>query len=203
MPRNWSKAVPEGNGPVPQQEEFGSDQPTLVDVYRLFEERFVRQLKIMDELVEEMRATEQRSASLEHDARQPRLTMEADVPSDTKTRERMEGAAAVVQAKHGDSCSAKRVQAGPTSSISFGDDFTGLPALPCSRNDALVGNGAAAQKSCLSPVEMRTLTAVGGLLPAGKASRATRITYNHSRLRFCPTEETNSESTSIQYASYL
>ena len=31
MPRNWSKAVPEGNGPVPQQEEFGPDQPTLAD----------------------------------------------------------------------------------------------------------------------------------------------------------------------------
>ena len=37
MPRNWSKAVPEGNGPVPQQEQLGSDQPTLADVYRLFE----------------------------------------------------------------------------------------------------------------------------------------------------------------------
>ena len=34
MPRNWSKAVPEGKGLVPQQKEFGSDQPTLADVYR-------------------------------------------------------------------------------------------------------------------------------------------------------------------------
>ena len=34
MPRKESKAVPEGNdGPVPKQEEFGSGQPTLVDVY--------------------------------------------------------------------------------------------------------------------------------------------------------------------------
>ena len=57
MPRNWSKAVPEGNGPVPQREEFGPDQPTLADVYRLFEESFNRQLKIMDELTDEMRAT--------------------------------------------------------------------------------------------------------------------------------------------------
>ena len=38
MPRNWSKAVPEGNGLAPQQEEFGPDKPTLADVYRLFEE---------------------------------------------------------------------------------------------------------------------------------------------------------------------
>ena len=79
----WSKAVPESNGPVPQQEEFRSDQPTLVDVYRIFEERFDRQLEIMDELVLEMRATEQRSASLEHNTRQRRLAMKADVASDT------------------------------------------------------------------------------------------------------------------------
>ena len=37
MPNNWSKPVPEDNGPVPQQEEFESDEPTLDDVYRLFE----------------------------------------------------------------------------------------------------------------------------------------------------------------------
>ena len=35
MPRNGSKAVLEDNGPVPQQEEFGSDKPTLAGVYRL------------------------------------------------------------------------------------------------------------------------------------------------------------------------
>ena len=62
MPQTISKAVPEGNGSVPQQEEFGSDQPTLANVYRLFEERFDRQLKVMkshfdklDELADEMR----------------------------------------------------------------------------------------------------------------------------------------------------
>ena len=32
MSRNWSEDVPENNDPVPQQEEFGSDQPTLADV---------------------------------------------------------------------------------------------------------------------------------------------------------------------------
>ena len=83
MPRNWSKAVPEGKGPVPQQEEFGTDQPTLADVYRLFKERFDRQLKLiksrfdqqdekLDEFME-MRATEQRSASLEQNGPQLRL----------------------------------------------------------------------------------------------------------------------------------
>ena len=45
MPRKESEAVPEGNGPVPKQEELGSDQPTLADIYQLFEERFERQLK--------------------------------------------------------------------------------------------------------------------------------------------------------------
>ena len=45
MPRKESEAFPEGNGPVPRQEELWPDQPTLADVYRLFEERFERQLE--------------------------------------------------------------------------------------------------------------------------------------------------------------
>ena len=72
MPRNWSKVVPEGSGPVPQQEEFGSDQPTMADMHQLFEEKIERQLKgvkshldKMDELADEMRATKQRLAGLE------------------------------------------------------------------------------------------------------------------------------------------
>ena len=31
MPLKESEVVPEGNGPIPQQEEFGSGEPTLVD----------------------------------------------------------------------------------------------------------------------------------------------------------------------------
>ena len=34
MLRKESKVVPEGNGPVHQQDEFGSGQPTLVDPFR-------------------------------------------------------------------------------------------------------------------------------------------------------------------------
>ena len=49
---------------------------------------------------------------------------------------------------------------------------------------------------------MRPQTTASGLLPAGKASTATRIIYFQSRLRFCPTDETNSERSYIQYASY-
>ena len=51
-------------------------------------------------------------------------------------------------------------------------------------------------------LEMRTPTDAGGLLPTGKASTTTRITYDQPRLRFCPTEETSSKRTSIQHASY-
>ena len=47
--------------------------------------------------MEMMRDASQRSASLEQDARQPRLAMEAGVTLDTKTRKRTEGAAAVEQ----------------------------------------------------------------------------------------------------------
>ena len=36
MPRMENKAVPEGNGPVPQQEEFESGEPTLADFYHFF-----------------------------------------------------------------------------------------------------------------------------------------------------------------------
>ena len=61
----------------------------------------------------EMRATDQRVASQEQDARQPGLAMEADGYANTKTRERTEGAATANQAMHGDSCTAQEVQDGP------------------------------------------------------------------------------------------
>ena len=64
----------------------------------------------MDEIT---RLLEQPLASLEQDARQPRLAMETDGPADTKTRGRTEGAATVVQAMHGDSYSANRVDLDP------------------------------------------------------------------------------------------
>ena len=119
--------------------------------------------------------------------------------ADEKTRECTEGAATAVQAMHGDSCTAKRVQAGPTTSTSFGVKAKSL-ALPC--RDDLVENGDAASKSCLSILEMRTPTAAGGLSLAGEASTTTRIAFYQSHLRFCPTEETNSEKASTQYALY-
>ena len=93
MLRKKSKAVPEGNGPVPQEEELESGQLTMGDVYRLLVKRFYRQLEIMDNrfdrqlirmdsyfdrLDDEMRKMDQHLTRLEHGARQPRLAMEAD-----------------------------------------------------------------------------------------------------------------------------
>ena len=80
MPRMESKAVPEGNDPVSQQEEFGSGQPTLADVYRMFEQRFDQSdrywysIKIYfdqqeKKLDDSMEMVDQRIATLEQDAR--------------------------------------------------------------------------------------------------------------------------------------
>ena len=45
MPRKESEAVPEGNDPVSRQGQFGSNQPTLAGLYRLFKEGFERERK--------------------------------------------------------------------------------------------------------------------------------------------------------------
>ena len=138
------------------------------------------------------RGTSQRVSSLEQDARQPRLAMKADGPSNTKTRERTEGAAKAVQAMHGDSFSARRVEPGPkTNSTSFGMMAEPL-GLPC-REDVLVEYGAAAPKPCLPSLEMRSPTAAGVLLPTGEISTATKTTFNKSPLRPYSTKETNSK----------
>ena len=91
-----SEAVLEGNGPIPQQEEFGSGQPTLEDGFREMREKLD---KFHDDM---MRLFEKLAARLEQDGRQPRLAMETDGPANTKTRERTEGVATAVQAMRGD-----------------------------------------------------------------------------------------------------
>ena len=164
---------------------------------------FDQQEKKLDESME---MVDDHVASLEQDARQRRLSMEADGAADIKTHERTEGAATAVQAMHGDSCSANRVHLDPMCSTSFGDDGTGPPAFPCSREKTLVNNGATAPKSCISslisPLEIRAPTAVGGLLPTGKTSTATKTTFDHPTLWFYLTEETNLR-TLILYISYF
>ena len=103
MSRKWSKAVPEGNSPVPYHNEFGSREHTMAGLYRMIKERFDKSDRNMervkshfDELAENMRETRQRLAE---EARQPRLATEADVPTDKKTRKCAEDAAAD-EAKH-------------------------------------------------------------------------------------------------------
>ena len=96
-----------------------------------------------------IRLLEQHLASQEQDARQPRLAMEADGSANTKTRKRTEGAATAVQAMHGDSCSADRVDLDSMCSTSSGDNCTGPPAPPCSGRNVLIDNRAAAPKLSL------------------------------------------------------
>ena len=104
----------------------------------------------LHELVGEMRATKQRLAGLEQDARQPRLAMETDVPSDTKTPNRMEDVAAD-RVINEDSSFANQVDPDQMCLTSFGDDFTEPPALPCLWDDTLVDNGAVAPKHVSHP----------------------------------------------------
>ena len=132
--------------------------------------------------------------------------MEADGPTDTKTRERTEGAATAVQAMRGDGFSARWVEPGPnTNSTSFGVKAE-PPALPC-MDDVVVESGNAASESCLPSLEMRSSTATGGLVPTGEASTAKETNSNQPPLRFCSTEKTdhleaNCKKTSISSASY-
>ena len=179
-------------------------QPTLEDCCQIMpveiDNIIDKHIGIISELYDEMGVLDQLVASLEQDARQPRLAMEVDGQADTKTCERTEDAAKAVQAKNGDSCTAQKAQDGPKTSICFGAKAE-PPAFPY-RDDFAVENGAAVPKSCLSPLEMRTTTAGGGLLLTGETSTATRTTFDSSVLWFCQTEETYSDRTSIPCAWY-
>ena len=209
MLRKESEAVPIGNNPVPQQENFGSGQPMLEDVNRMMKGVFkvwdTKMDKLLRDYKENWSSVDQRLTRLEHDARQPRLAMEANGPANTKTCERTEGVATAVQAMHGDSFSDCRFDPGQkTNSTSFGM-MAEPPALPC-RDDVVVESGDAAPKSCLLSLKMRTTTTAGGLLPTDKTSTAT-ITFNESLLSLYATEETNSKETnckktSTPYVSY-
>ena len=116
--------------------------------------------------------------------------MEADGQANTKTRERT-GTATAVEAMHGDSCTAQKVQDRPKTSISCGVKAE-PPDLPY-REDVLVEDGAAAPESCLPSLEMCSSTATGGLVPTGETSTATETTVNKPLLQFYSTEEENSK----------
>ena len=146
------------------------------------------------------RLLHQHVESLEHDARQPRLTMEADVHANAKTCEHTEGAATAVQAMHADTCFATRVEPDPkTNSTSFGMKAES-PVLPC-RDGVLVENGDASHKSCLPSLKMRSPSAPGDLLPTGEISTATKITFSRPPLRLYLTEETNWRTSTVSYCS--
>ena len=98
------------------------------------------------------------------------------MPSDTKTRNRIEDVAED-QVISGNSSSANQVDPDQMCLSSFGDDFTRPPALPCSKVDAVVDNDTEAPKPCLSSAEMHTQTAAGGLLPAGIVSTTMRTIF--------------------------
>ena len=125
MLRKVSEAVSEGNGPV-YQEELGFGQPAPVDEFREIKSLLDQRREKLDQFHDDMkdgmkRLFEQLAARLEQDSRQRRYAMEADETTDTKTRERTEGAATAVQAMRGDSCTtAQTVQDGAKISISFG-----------------------------------------------------------------------------------
>ena len=91
------------------------------------------------------------------------------MPSETRARKCTEGATAAVQAKHGNSCSANQIDPDPMCLTSFGDDSAGAPAFPCSRDGALVDNGATAPKSCLSPLRCEHQKPPVAYFPPAKA----------------------------------
>ena len=194
MPRKESKAVPEDNGPISQ------DAGKMVICEELRQSVSETWGEAFRDLKGDLRRMGQRLADLEQDA-WLRLAMEVDGPVDSKTRECTEGAAIGVQAMRGDSFSSNRVDTDPNTSASFDDDVTGPPAPRCSTDDALIDNGAAAPKSCLSPLEMCSPITAGGLLHTAKTTTVTWTTFDQQTLWFCMTEETNLR-TSILYAWY-
>ena len=169
-----------------QDKKFEALQEDIKNTNQRLEELqlWVPQPRLADIGIPDWRSSmDQHLTSLEQDARQPRFAMEVDGPAHTKTRERTEGAATAVQAMHGGSCSADRVDPGLMCSTSFGDDCTRSPAPSCSGENALVANGAVAPNSCIPSLEMRTTTATGGLLSTGETSTPTKVTSNQSPLR--------------------
>ena len=220
MLRKASKTLPVGNGPAPWKEELEFGQLTMGDAFRLLIEkldrmqeridsRFDRMLERMDScnnrLDDEMRERDQHLTRLEHGARQPRLAVEADGQTSTKTRERTEGAATAAQAMRGDCSSARQVEPGPTNSTSFGMKAEPPALIPC-RDVSVVEYGAAAFKSCLPSMEMRTSTAAGGFVSTGDTSKASETPLDEPPLRFCLTEEPDLKAensrTSIPSAPY-
>ena len=131
-----SKAVPKGNGPFPQ-DESGSGEPTMEDIYRPLKEGFDKMGKHLEKLTGTMNRTKQFLARLQLQVQQPRLAAEADVKPDVRTRERMEGTAADDE-KNEDISSAWVDD--PMRLTSFGDEEFDEPSVASNKGigDALV-----------------------------------------------------------------
>ena len=129
-----------------------------------------------------MRVTNQRFAGLEHEARQTRLAMEADVEPNTKTHKRTQSASAADRVVNEDGSSARRVDDGSTSLTSF-DIIVEPPAPQKCIKDALVNKGTEAVRMLSS--------ATGGLLPVGIASTAIRTIFSRPLASWTLGEETN------------
>ena len=79
MLRKKSKAVPKDNGPIPQDSYGILGGITLEELRQIMSETMG---KAFEEFKENLRRINQHLTTLEQDARQPRLAMEADVISD-------------------------------------------------------------------------------------------------------------------------
>ena len=78
---------------------------------------------------------------------------------------------------------------------SCGNDSTEPSTLPRCMGDAMVDKGAEEQTPCLLPMERRTLTAAGGLLPVGTASTAMRTIFLRPLFFWSLSEETKKSTT--------
>ena len=102
MPWMENNAV-SGEKGLPPQDESGSGDMKIADLFQMLcelidsrfdqhkkklDSLFDQQEKMLDEIMKMTRRSSQREASLEHDARQLCLAMEAEGPADAKTRER-------------------------------------------------------------------------------------------------------------------
>ena len=128
MPRKKSKAVPGVNCPVPQHTS-GLSRITMETLRRIMPEADDKTFNKSDDNLHRMPdlsgmliATNERLTGLKHEARQPRLATETDVETNTKFRERTEGATAADRAKHIEDSSSARTRGddGPTSLTNFG-----------------------------------------------------------------------------------
>ena len=130
----------------------------------------------MEKLTGVIERNNQCLAGMQHQAQQLRLVAEADIKQDTKTRKRMEGAAA--DAENNGNISSVQVDDDPMHLTRFGNqEFTEPPQASVKNiDDALVDKRAEAPKPHLPPVVVRIL-APCGLRHAGSVCATLKIMF--------------------------